>query len=516
MSNTILDYEKTNKYLPESLRQFVGATNRISTVDYRAFLPMYQGIEQLAVFNNQTAAEFASGFVYSLNYMYLRSGVAPRLQDIVVSKTVGRVCYQTGASEQEVAKRLNKDYFSDCLYKGFSESASSGRSLMVLYQEEEEGQVNIESYNLFRHRCIYDKHKNVKEAWLYMVRIKSDEAGFENTICEHRFYKRTRLDDGTIQEIPYQEFLVYAVRYDKEDRKDANVEIIETDKIDENILRNYPDIRFNEQRELPFGNIGVFDIRYTAVNKKFIDSDIPEAMFVDAVDEALTIDTSITGKEVEKEIGRGQILIPEFGKGADFTSYQTQGAVGANVLRTISHTYKNPTIMPYPSMKMEDSKPSNIQFDIRSEQWNAQIDNDIARLCEAVGVGVIDYCPRLIGGSQHATDDEINAMTDITANTVNNFRNLNQRKVNEMLQTILGALGFEDTTASIRWSMASILNPSKNADLVIKLLQAGLISRKEAIQRANPDMSEAEVEQMAKDINQEQQEMEVATSFNNF
>ena len=515
MSNTILDYEKTNKYLPESLRQFVGATNRISTIDYRAFLPMYQGIEQLAVFNNQTAAEFASGFVYSLNYMYLRSGVAPRLQDIVVSKTVGRVCYQTGASEQEVAERLNKDYFSDCLYKGFSESASTGRSLMVLYQEEEEGQVNIESYNLFRHRCIYDKNKNVKEAWLYMVRNKSDEAGFENTICEHRFYKRTRLDDGTMQEIPYQEFLVYAVRYDKEDRSDAKVDIIETDKIDENILRNYPDIRFNKKRELPFGNIGVFDIRYTAVNKKFIDSDIPEAMFVDAVDEALTIDTSITGKEVEKEIGRGQILIPEFGKGADFTSYQTQGAVGANVLRTISHTYKNPTIMPYPSMKMEDSKPSNIQFDIRSEQWNAQIDNDIARLCASVGVSVLDFDPRLLVSGQR-TDDEINAMTDITANTVNNFRNLNQRKVNEMLSTILFALGFEDTTASIRWSMAAILNPSKNADLVIKLLQAGLISRKEAIQRANPDMSEAEVEQMAKDINQEQQEMEVATSFNNF
>ena len=515
--STLIDYDKTNKYLPETLRQFVGATNRISTIDYRAFLPMYRGIEQLAVFNNQTAAEFASGFT-TLNYMYLRSGVAPRLQDIVVSKTVGRVCYQTGASEQEVAKRLNKDYFSDCLYKGFSESASSGRSLMVLYQEEEEGQVNIESYNLFRHRCIYDKHKNVKEAWLYMVRIKSDEAGFENTICEHRFYKITRLDDGTIEETPYQEFLVYAVRYDKEDRSDANVEIVETNKIDENILRNYPDIRFNQPRELPFGNIGVFDIRYTAINKKFIDSDIPEAMFVDAVDEALTIDTSITGKEVEKEIGRGQILIPEFGKGADFSSYQTQGAVGSNVLRTISHTYRNPIIMPYPSMKMEDSKPSNIQFDIRSEQWNAQIDNDIARLCASVGVSVLDFDPRLLVSGQR-TDDEINAMTDITANTVNNFRNLNQRKVNEMLSTILYALGFEDTTASIRWSMASILNPSKNADLVIKLLQAGLISRKEAIQRANPDMSEAEVEQMAQQIakdQKEQQALQVGLEFDNF
>ena len=513
---TLIDYEKTNKYLPTSLREFIGATNRISTLDYRAFLPMYQGVEQLAVFNNQTAAEFASGFVSTLNYMYLRSGVAPKLLDIVVSKTVGRVGYQTNVSEEEVEAKMSKDYFSDCLYKGFNESASTGRSLMVLYQEEEEGKVNIESYNLFRHRCIYDKHKNVKEAWLYMVRAKGEQVGFENTICEHRFYKRTRLEDGTFSEIPYQEFLVYAVRYDKEDRTDAKYEKIETDKIDKNILRQYPDINFNVARELPFGNIGVFDIRYTAVNKKFIDSDIPEAMFVDAVDEALTVDTSITGKEVEKEIGRGQILIPEFGKGADFTSYQTQGAVGANVLRTIGHTYKNPIIMPYPSMKMEDSKPSNIQFDIRSEQWNAQIDNDVARLCESVGVGLIDYAPRLVGASQHATDDEINAMTDITANTVNNFRNLNQRKINEMLSTILFALGFEDTTASIRWSMAAILNPSKNTDLVIKKLQAGLISRKAAIQQANPDMSEAEVEQMLKEINGEMQQMQVATSFNNF
>ena len=107
--STLVDYDKTNKYLPETLRNFVGATNRISTIDYRTFLPMYRGIEQLAVFNNQTAAEFASGFT-TLNYMYLRSGVAPRLQDIVVSKTVGRVGYQTNVSEEEVEAKYDDEF----------------------------------------------------------------------------------------------------------------------------------------------------------------------------------------------------------------------------------------------------------------------------------------------------------------------------------------------------------------------------------------------------------------------
>ncbi len=39
---------------------------------------------------------------------------------------------------------------------------------------------------------------------------------------------------------------------------------------------------------------------------------------------------------------------------------------------------------------------------------------------------------------------------------------------------------------------------------------------KNADVRANPDLTDAEVEQMAKDINQEQQEMQVGIEFNNF
>jgi hypothetical protein len=511
MSETIIDYDKANKYLPESVRAFIGAVNRISSVNLDTFFAMYSGIEQLAVFNNKTAAEFASGFVPSLNYRYLRSGVAPRLLKILVSKTVGRVYYQSEMPEEELEKQFNKDYFSDILAKSFEEAAKTGRSVIAVYKAENSPEISLLTYNLFRHRVEFDSQKNIRKAELFLSNHSGEVAGSEFTVCERRYYKTDR--EGNKK--PYQKFVVLKSIYTMESKKDAkNSEIENPIDIPPYIIQKYPGIKFNVEQELVFNDLGVYDIKYTEVNSKFPDSDIPEAMFVDAVDNALTIDTSITGKEVEKEIGRGQILIPEFGK-MNGIGYQTQETLGMNTLRTVGLSqYKNPVVMPYPSMKMDDSKPSNIQFDIRSEQWINQIDNDTARLCANVGISVLDYDPRLLVSGQR-TDDEINAMTDITANTVNNFRNINQRKVNQLLGCIVEALGLEKPVA-IRWSMASILNPTKNTDLVIKQLEKGLISRKEAIRRANPDLSNEEVDQMIKDINQEYQEQEVATQFNNF
>lgn len=512
MSDTNIDYDKTNKYLPESLRAFVGATNRVSRMDFRAYTPMFRGVEQLAVFNNVTAAEFASGFT-NLNYKYLRSGVAPELEKIVVSKTIGRVYYQTDIDEATLNEKFDKDYCSDCLYKAFDEAAMTGRSAIAMYQERENAEVNLISYNLFRHKLRFDKRKNVIEAFLYISNFKGNEVGFDYFVCEHRFLKQGKDQAGNRIDIPYQEFLVYGSEYKTESKKDRIINVLEGNAIPNKITEAFSDITFNRPQKLLFNGIGVFDIKYTLTNQKFIDSDIPEAMFVNAVDNALTIDTSITGKEVEKEIGRGQILIPEFGRGGDI-GYQAQGMVGMNVLRTFGTTYKNPIIMPYPTRSMEDSKPTNVQFDIRSEQWNLQIDADTARLCECVGVGIIDYCPRLLGGNQR-TDDEINAMTDITANTVQNFRNINTKKVNDLLEAIVEAVGLEKPVA-IRWSMAAILNPTKNTDLVIKQLQAGLISRKRAIQAINPDLTPQEVEQLTKEVLDEAQELDVANSFSNF
>ena len=521
--NTTIDYDKINKFLPQSLRNFVGATNRVSRQNYQEFLTMFSGVELLAVMNNLVAAEYASGYS-QFNLTYMRSGIPPRLLDIKVSKTVGKVYYQTKNDEETMNSKFDSFYFSNMLYKAMEQACQTGRSALVVYGDYDNQEAHLECYNLFRHRIRYGKKKEVKEASLFITRLDSDKIGTEYIVEEHRYYKEQKVYETKKQEdgteitipvkkfIPMQEFIVNRSMYEREDKKDAKV--VRLDTIPDDIQAQFKDIKFNQPRELKgFISIGVYPIIHSKTNKKFPDLDIPEAMFVDAVDNALMVETSITDKEVEKEIGRGQIMIPQFGKGSQIGSYLTPEQAGMMV-REVPTSYRNPVIQPYPTTSMEDSKPTNVQFDIRSEQWENSINGDVARLCASVGISIMDYDPRLLQTGQR-TDDEINAMTDITANTITAFRNLNTYEINKCLECVGQLLGIESPIA-IRWDMASILNPTKNADLVVKLLTNGLISRKEAIRRANPNLNDNEVNEMIKQIDSEQDSRAVPIAFNNF
>lgn len=502
MSETIIDYDKTNKYLPETLRQFVGTADRIVHQDFAQFMPFYSGVELSAVFNNKMAAEFAGGFT-NLNYQYLRSGTAPQLLKTFVRKAVGQVWYQAEEENEVVFNDyLERNYFSNNLKKATKEAAMTGRSIMVVYPKEEN--VEIATYNLFRHRIVFDSKMNVKEAWIYINRIDNKDS-YSNVICEHRYY-------GKVDKKPYQKFTLY--QFDSRAANKATPTEVADEYIPKNILETYPDIEFNVAKKLEYPSIGVYDIPYTLDNSKFIDVEIPESMFVDALDTGVCLDSSITGKEVDKEIGRGRILYPDFEQVSRSAAFADASMVGNRVMVNLTNKNQSPIMTPYPSRSMEDSKPINTQFDLRSDQWIQQISDDTARLCANIGMTVLDYDPRLLQAGQR-TDDEINAMTDITANTVKGFREIIEGKVNALLTDV--ATFFKlNVKVSIRWSMASILNPSKNTDLIIRQLGAGLISRKEAIRRANPDLNEKEVDDLYKEVVAEQGAMATENAFNNF
>jgi hypothetical protein len=192
----------------------------------------------------------------------------------------------------------------------------------------------------------------------------------------------------------------------------------------------------------------------------------------------------------------------------------SQEAAGGRMMRSLTVSFKDPTFKKYPTRSMEDSKPQNVQFDIRSTEWVNEIDNDTARLCAAVGVSVLDYDPRLLQTGQR-TDDEINAMTDVTANTVKTFRNINQGKINQLL-TDVATFYKLNTNVSIRWSMAAIINPTKNTQLVTSQYQSGLLSRKEAIRRLNPDLKQSEIDQLYKEVTAETGAEAIENTFKNF
>ena len=106
-------------------------------------------------------------------------------------------------------------------------------------------------------------------------------------------------------------------------------------------------------------------------------------------------------------------------------------------------------------------------------------------------------------------------MTDVTANTVKTFRNINQNKINQLL-TDVATFYKLNTKVSIRWSMAAIINPTKNTQLVTSQYTAGLLSRKEAIRRLNPDLKPSEIDQLYKEVTTETGAEAIENTFNKF
>jgi hypothetical protein len=115
------------------------------------------------------------------------------------------------------------------------------------------------------------------------------------------------------------------------------------------------------------------------------------------------------------------------------------------------------------------------------------------------------------------TDDEINSMTDITRATVDDFRELNEYEINKMIKCVATLFGINQNIA-IRWSMSSILNPTKNGNLVCQKFTNGLISRSSALKELNPDLTDDEIQDELNKINEETKanEQNVDSTFENF
>ena len=168
----------------------------------------------------------------------------------------------------------------------------------------------------------------------------------------------------------------------------------------------------------------------------------------------------------------------------------------------------------YESMTMDDCRPQSIQFDLRAEQWRTDINGLIGDICAVFGLTVLDFDPRLLVAGQR-TDDEINAMNDITRATVNDMRDINEETINNFINQVASLVG-ATTPIFIRWSMQSIMNPLRNSQLIQTQLSNGTISQRTAIKRENPDYTEKEIEEEIERINNERKTNDYNQAFNEF
>lgn len=499
-----LNNYQENQFLPLPTRAWLQTPNRVSAYRSYDFLRIFEGFDLMAILNNRYASDIASGYTVA-NVSNLMSGVAPRMQQILVSKIVNKVDF-IGFEECKTLKTmLDKEYLTIKLKKAYNNAVRTGRDLSVLYPKYKKDalgtivkkEITIQNVDCFRHILKMDD-ENIADVMILLNQTQIRANSYYN-IFEHRYYDK----DGK----PTMEYQLGVMSWDNDRYESTKKRIFSkeefknlTDGIaDEGLKEELAKYKFYSPVELPFDNLGCYPVVNTEYNSKYPMTNIPESRFVNVQDKIMEIETSNTYKEVDKEIGRGRVVVP--------SSYNFDGTAVSGNKSNLANTGAfnsplDPTVfVKYQTNSMQDSAPQGIQFNLRADEWRTSVNGEVGDVCAAFGISILDYDPRMLQSGQR-TDDEINAMTDITFDTVGNLRNMNEYQINKMLNTIAIYAG-EKTPVAIKWNLSSIINPSKNQALIGQQLQNGTISRKEAIKRSNPDYTDAEVDEEFNKIEKE-------------
>lgn len=505
MSNLNLDYNKVNQHLPETLRLLVGNRNRVTKSVEFDYLRLHNPDEQLAVLNNYNAFEIATGFSQEIHYSNLMTGTAPRLKSILRDKICSRVMVEGDDNTLGLIKtkyseaRLTKD-----LKKAYDNAISTGRGVMVLDYIKDK--ISIRHFNCFRSKFQYDYAGNIIQADLF-VRIKQTSAFDNLTIIERRYYNRDNK--------PVQKYVLVKVSWDKESKLESKIFELDNDHLTDEIKAMFKGVTFNREVELiGYEDLGVYLIENDITNAKYPYSTIPQSQFVDVQDLLVEREHSETYKVVDKHLGRGRVIKPSFMK-TGFDGNTFGGNMNNMTYMPTTTAQGDQTIFTqYESLSMDDCRPQSVQFDLRAEQWRTDINGLIGDICAIFGLTVLDFDPRLLVAGQR-TDDEINAMNDITRATVNDKRDINEETINTFINQIATLVG-ATTPVFIRWSMQSIMNPLRNSQLVSQQLANGTISQRTAIKRENPDYTDKEIEEEIERINNERKRNDYNQAFNEF
>lgn len=504
-----LDYEKDNPLLSPTLRAYVGATNRITKHDQKSYLRLATGEELNALENNLKASEMATGFTY-LNYSNLMGGLAPALLQKLVEKITSKVYIEE--SEENESNPLKNKFsnfeLSNILEQTFAFSIQTGRAVNVV--DFANGKAVVRTFDIFRSKLVKE-FGVIKEAFLYITTttIKSMEAYY---VVEHRYFNNAN------QVCKRYELL--KGKWDNEDSFKTEFTIFDkAEKIPQKAKELYPNITFLKEYVLEgFDNLGVFEINNTAYNLLYPYSGIPQSQYQFIQDILVEYDTTRTFKEIDKHLGRGRVVRPEHMQAfAAPTTIGNSNNVARMNMPQFNNVGRDILFTAYPSTKLEDNKPLSVQFDLRTEQWRNEISGLVGDICSAFGLSIVDFDPRLLQTGQR-TDDEINAMTDITRSTVEKKRELATESINQMLKLIARLYKVSDNVF-IRWSLSSILNPTKNNALISTQLANGTISHEEAVKRANPDYTSKELQEELKRINADKEQAKantITTQFDEF
>ena len=275
---------------------------------------------------------------------------------------------------------------------------------------------------------------------------------------------------------------------------------------------NVPTEKINKCYQLPFDEIGARIILCSKSASGFEDYPfISDPLLNECHTLLREYDEVYSDKNLDRILAAKGVIVPKNMSPADlgidvksgngaFLNYEFFKNSTSNLN---GHIYeKNDTFNP------DKDEPFFYQSDMRADVYNADLDGIVGKIADRIFISSSDL------GNANSTDVgggktayEVATITGISKVTIDDKREFITEAMEYIFRLIL-KLEYGDDCAkcSMVFNSDTAANPTQELDDTIKQLQNGLIDKKTAIKKINPNLSDEEVEKLMQSIEAEQQQ----------
>lgn len=448
--------------------------------------------------------QWSRGFVPALHGKdFFSTGIGYTVCEILTRESLSGG-YRVEALDEETQKQMDKwqeqAHLSNELYRMFWHTVSGGNALLVLTPVF--GDIYVTAYPVDRVFFQINRKGDVTNCTIFNRFTAGETAWYvkeTRLMLDGKGYYRVMLAQGTVVTSP----------------SFGNNGVTEVpDKIRSQFEFTYGDIALNTWYELPKGitNIGVYNIKNKAIAAAI--SDMPgysDSSLFSALDILYSIDYNYTQGQVDMYMGKSRGLIPKQLSTAAINTGRTGIADGVSFSEAIQEPeLKDDFYTEIFTSNGEPIKPTFIQADLRGEAHKYIRDADLELLASKVGLSSSTLANHLTyNNSKTAT--EIRSEQDTTESTVNAKRELAKAPLNQMLTDVAAFYGCKGRV-ELNWGRAGANSATENQELLTDY-QAGVMPLRRYLKKRWADLSEDEIEQWAKEVEDEQQKKSERESF---
>lgn len=273
------------------------------------------------------------------------------------------------------------------------------------------------------------------------------------------------------------------------------------------VIRRYGKNIIGKTFRLPWRNIGAVVLKnsYSATGMDDYTS-FSDSTIANCGTEMYQYDLTITQKEEHKYICQDFVAVPD-------TFINEQGDRGiAQWCEQNNTSFNSRLVKRINYLDPTKSVPFIYQSQLKLEEYGNEADRLLNRIASAAHFSPVTIAAYLTGGAMK-TAREVTADENATRLTITDKRELLQDGHNQLLQEVLIYYGLVDEHGealdfNMVFNAGALSNPYQEAELLLQKKRGGLISERSAVAKANPELSDEEVDKMIEDIHADAERMQ--------